>query len=445
LKKEGSRDLHGDVFFRQEKPSRRGGALSIGTKIQTKLLALFDREALKRRAHELGAVKRERVASATSLVLALITSALSGEEKRSISSARREFEALVGKPIEESAFRKRLNAGLLKLLLEILGGVMADTGRAHRFRDFEDIILGDSTTCMLPGGVTTERFFPSTVEGRGGIKVSTLVSLGRESLSQFRIAAARHHDRKLLQEHAVLHPGTLVLLDMGYADHGLMVQVDEAKSTFIIPLKSTTRLELVRARAGVPSSRSKEGTLLDGSIRYGEVVDADVRVSTSRGPRVFRAVMVRRTKRDGAQVECWYLTNLPPTFSPDAICDLYRLRWQVERFYAQGKGIARLDHITSSDPTILFIQIVSSLIAITLARSISADLAASDAGRVNSPDRILKVTARFLPRIADALLRRNGMLPRLIDDFVRVLDREGRHPNPGRPPAAHASAQRQAA
>mgnify|MGYP001563545466 CR=1 FL=1 len=421
--------------------------MGVDAKVVKVLEGCFGRKALEQRARELGVVRRERKVTAVSLVLSLVTSAVSGEEKRSISSARREFEALTGQPIEESAWRKRLNAALLRLLVELLGRVLAATGRLHKFDDFEDILAGDSTTLMLPSpcGVQSSAIYPSTVDGKGGLKISTVLSLGSESLADFNFAAARYHDRRILRERVFLKKGVLGLLDMGYADHDFLAEIDGAGAFFIVPLKTTTRLTLVRARRGIPRSRTRRGTLLDGRLRYGDVVDADVQVSTSNGQRRLRAVMVRLAKRDGTVVDCWYLTNLPPTFASEAVAELYRLRWQVERFFAHGKGIARLDHITSAAPTIIFIQIVASLLAIALTRAVSIDIAHGDSEAVISPDRALKVMARFLPRIAEAILRCDGSLPRIVSGFIRVFRVEAQSPNPGRLPAIYASSQRKAA
>ncbi len=421
--------------------------MGVDSRIEAKLQAAFSAEKLEARALELGVIRRQRRVKAQPLVMALVATALSGEEKRSIASARREFQALVGFGIEESAFRKRLNAKLLRLLFEILERILASTAKAHGFDGFDDILAADSTTCLLPNpsGVQSAHAFPSTVEGRGGIKISTILSLGSESIEQFNTTSARRHDRKILREETLLQPNTLSLLDMGYYDHDLFADIDDADGFFIVPAKSTSTLTLVRAVRGIPHDKCRPGTALDGTIRYGDIVDADVEVNTTAGPRRFRATMVHRVKRDGIEVECWYITNLSRTFPAEDVSELYRLRWQIERFFACGKGIARLDHITSADPTIIFIQVVASLIAIALGRAVAADLTKDNEQLQLSTDRVLKVTAHFLPRFAEALLRHDGSLPDLVDSFVRVLLCEGRIPNPGRLPAIYASSLRRAA
>lgn len=412
---------------------------------QSIFASITDRDAVNQRGRALGAAQRSRTVQSYDLVLALLRTTGTGAE-RTIAAVRRGWEMLTGKTIAPSSFDERFNPGLIRLLWELFEGVTRPVPRRLRRRwpramqSLRDIILCDGTRMALDAALATT--FRGTGEGQAGLKLMAVLSLDQGQLTDVRAGAAVHHDRKLLRLGALV-ADALYLMDLGFYDHSLFAELDDADAHFISRLKEGVVPLIESIEAGVVDARHAVGKRLDGELRYHRTVDVDARLRTPNGPekyRVFRVVKVEVPRADrhdqwqGDHHQFWFVTNLPrDVWTTQMIAVLYRLRWSIERAFRSMKTLARLDQIRSERPTVIFAFVVASLIVWALGAAIVREMERDRGiGRI-SHDRVQACLVEGMADLTMTLCRRSDDWERMLRERIAILEREGRHPNPSQP------------
>lgn len=407
--------------------------------------SITDRDTVNERGRALGASQRSRTIQSYDLDLALLRTTGTGAE-RTIATVRRGWEMLTGKTIAPSAFDERFNPGLVRLLWELFEEVTRPVPRGLRRRwpkamqSLRDIVLCDGTRMALDAALAT--VFRGTGEGQAGLKLMAVLSLGQGRLTDVRAGAAVHHDRKLLRLGELI-AGALYLMDLGFYDHSLFAQLDDADARFVSRLKEGVVPLIASVEAGVVDARHAVGKRLDGSLRYHRTVDVDARLRTPDGPekdRVFRVVKVevprcdRHDQWQGDHHQFWFVTNLPrDVWTAQMIAVLYRLRWAIERAFRQIKTLARLDQIRSERPPVIFAFVVASLLVWALGAAMVREMERDQGvGRV-SHDRVMACLVEGIADLTMTLSRRPDEWRRLLYERIAIFEREGRHPNPSQP------------
>lgn len=407
--------------------------------------AIFDRSILTADAKRFGAYERERKVAAFDFVLALLTSLTVGPE-RSIASTRRAWENLTGQTIAPNSFDEHFNPGMVRVLWNLIHGLFKTSNRAMRrawpapLRELYDILIIDGTRMAVDAGLA--EILRSTTPGQASLKLIGVLSLGKGQLQDIRAGAGVHHDHKLLRLELVA--GVLYLLDLGFYDHDMFAAYADAHALFVSRLKDNVMPKLAHVVRGVVGGRRVEGLPLDGDLTYRAEVDVDAHFTVRDDPeaktRMFRVVKLdvpltdRHGKPKGGWCSCWFVTNLPrETWTVAMIAALYRLRWAIERLWREAKSFARLDHLRSERPVVLFIFLAASLLFHVLSDRITRQLElAHGIGQV-SRDRVLAtliVSWRDLVRDLRAI---GTVSSRSLADLSALMEREGRHPNPGQP------------
>jgi len=403
--------------------------------------ATFDRKIVEQAARDAGAFTRIRDITPYDLLLSLVTACCIGP-RRSIAAARRAYERLSGSPISPGAFDARLDTpGCVRWTWQLLTDQMARANRATRRRWPAPLqalaaVLVQDGTCMK---VRATAPFDSTQPAKRAVKMLGTLSLDHGALLDVRFAAAVHHDHPLLRGQLVA--GALYLRDLGFYDHREFVAIDEENAFFVSRLKYNAKPTVQRVFCGLPAQGLQGEELHDG-LPYEPVVDLDAhfRVEGEPNGHVFRVVKVdvpakdRRGRPTGESLECWYVTNLPrDRFSAEMISLLYRLRWAVERQWRSGKDLARLDHLNTGRPTVLWVFIAVSLLLQTLADQISTELRASRMRSTVSSEIVFATVIEWWNEIARWLRRSDGFEQIRWIAFRNVLVYDSRHRHPKRP------------
>jgi len=340
--------------------------------------ATFHRQTVEQMAKETGAFTRIRDIKPFDLLLSLRTACCIGPQ-RSIAGARRAYERLSGAPVSPSAFDERLDTpGCVCWTWQLLTEQMARANRATRRRwptpmqELASVLLQDGT-CM---NVRATAPFHRTHEKRAAVKMLGTLSLDHPTLLDVRFAAAVHHDHRLLRRKLV--PGALYLRDLGFYDHREFSAIDEPKSFLVSRLKCSAKPTIHQVFRGLPE-QGLQGEELHGGLPYQPVVDVDAHFRVEGEPQgwLLRGVKVdvpardRRGRPTGKILECWDVTNLPrDKFTAEMIYLLYCLRGAIERYWRSCKHLARLDHLNTGRPTILWVFMAVSLLLQTLADQI---------------------------------------------------------------------------
>ena len=406
--------------------------------------SIISRDKIVTRAKQLGAIQRLRKIHPYDVVLALLRSPCV-EGTRTIASARRAYEAITGKVVAESSFEEHLCPGLLRLLWELLDLAMAPSNRLARrkwppeLRRLKDILVCDGTRMALCDAMAGT--YEGTSEGKAGIKILGLYSLGEGAMKDVRAGAAVHHDHRLLRLGKLI-PGALYLLDLGFYEHDQFVAYDAAEAFFVSRLKANVVPIIDGEVHGIVDARHAQGKRLDDALRYHQVVDVDVRLSasTETGDHPFRVVKLDVPRRDRhghrqqERVSCWYVTNLKrEEWTVAMISALYLLRWTIERIWRQAKSLEQMDQLRSKRPVVVFIFLVSSLLLWAIGNRIAQEIEYElGVGNV-SHDRVHASVVSMMADIAALLSQRPDELNDYLRRRIGVLMREGRHPNPSQP------------
>lgn len=399
---------------------------------------LFDRDFVLDAARRVGAVMRMRELHPLDVLLSVVCCAL-GDEHRSIASARRLFFHLTGSMPEESSFYDRLNPGMVNLTWVLWLRALAKANRASRRRvaralglHVRDVRAIDASQVTLPKRAI-DRGFPSTNSRHGGFKLTVVLSLLEEFITQIRVTDARQHDRKAFQLGQDVS-GVLFLMDRGYSDHRLFADIDAQGGFFLTRLKSSSEPTVRRIRSGLEPK--DVGQPLTRQLSDKGLVDVDCTFTVGKKQlRRFRVIGMRvEVKRGGRRTtsDLWLVTNLPPEqVSAEVVAQMYRLRWNIENLFRVLKTVGRLDQVTSGNPSVVGVFTMATLLGLALAQAVCAAMRRERPKVEPCLARVFAVLLGQIPGLI-ATLDTDAFQKRL-EQLVAALWREGVNPNPGRP------------
>lgn len=403
------------------------------TTLRSLFARLFDRERVLERARQLGAIERVRALHPFDVVLAVVACA-SGDEHRSVATARRMYHRLTGFMPEESSFYERLRPGLDELTWELFVDTLSRANRVQRRQiaralglRVRDVRAVDGSQVTLPARAAAA--FPSTDARLGGFKVTATLSVLHDLLVTAHVTDARQHDRKAFS----LPDDTrdvLWLADRGYSDHTLFAQIADGGGSFVIRLKSCSEPTVTKIRSGLAQRHLRAP--LERTLPVFGVVDLDACFNVGRARRSFRVVAIPVAKnKHGDPDWIWLATNLPESLSAEGVGTLYRLRWCVENLFRSIKSVGRLDELATGKPVIVRIFIAATLVGLVLSQALCAAMRAERPRCEPSLHRVFALLLANLTALIAAVAR--GELRRFLPGFIAALWREGLNPNPGRP------------
>lgn len=187
----------------------------------------------------------------------------------------------------------------------------------------ETVYALDSTTIDLCLSVFPWAGFR---KAKAAVKLHTLLDVRASIPSFIHISDGRFHDVNVL-DLLVAEPGAFYLMDRAYLDFSRLYTLHQSGSFFVTRTKSNTQFRRLYSR---PVDRTT-GVLCD------QIGEFTVFYSQKDYPERLRRIRYR----DDEGRRLVFLTNnmvLPAI----TICDLYRLRWQVELFFKWIKQHLRI-------------------------------------------------------------------------------------------------------
>jgi hypothetical protein len=154
----------------------------------------------------------------------------------------------------------------------------------------------------------------------------------------------------------MLESGRLYVVDRGYMDYQLFLDILDAGSSFV-----------ARVKENAAFTAAEEHSLADAARAAGVVRDVVVvRLGTDHhkdvADRPLRLVIVRRRKLDGTPEELWLLTDRSD-LPAELVALAYRYRWLIELFFRWFKCILGCRHLLAQDANGVAIQVYVALIA----------------------------------------------------------------------------------
>ena len=187
----------------------------------------------------------------------------------------------------------------------------------------ETVYALDSTTIDLCLSLFPWARFRKT---KAAIKLHTLLDLRGAIPSFIHISDGRLHDVNVLDV-LITEPGAFYVMDRGYLAFDRLYTLHQASSFFVTRTKSNTQLKRLYSR---PVDRAT-GLICDQIVKF------TVFYSQKDYPEQLRRIRYR----DSEGRPYVFLTN-HMTLPAITICDLYRLRWQVELFFKWIKQHLRI-------------------------------------------------------------------------------------------------------
>jgi hypothetical protein len=148
-----------------------------------------------------------------------------------------------------------------------------------------------------------------------------------------------------------LPPGSIIVVDRGYADYVLFGKWCAEKVYFVTRMKQNASFEII-----VHREPKGENILMDNIIRFTGYY------AKKHCPYTLRHVVVYDPKKDE---EIIILTN-HLDFSAKTIADIYKDRWQIEIFFKTLKQNLKVKTFVGTTENALMIQIWTALIAMLL-------------------------------------------------------------------------------
>jgi hypothetical protein len=189
------------------------------------------------------------------------------------------------------------------------------------------------------------------VQTKGAVKLH-LVLNHQGYLPQYAVISdGKTADVKVAQQ-LEFAPGTMLVMDRGYEDHGWWRRLSLAGVYFVTRLKDSTGYAILAER-GVPA-----GTIL----RDEEIVLLSEK--NHAGPMRLRRIEVWVEEKQDTLV---FVTN-HPKLAASTIAAIYKDRWQIELFFKAIKQSLRIKTFIGTSENAVHIQIWTALIAVLLVR-----------------------------------------------------------------------------
>lgn len=187
----------------------------------------------------------------------------------------------------------------------------------------ETVYALDSTTIDLCLSLFPWARFRKT---KAAVKLHTLLDLRGGIPSFIHISDGRLHDVNVL-DLLITEPGAFYVMDRGYLAFDRLYALEQAGSFFVTRTKSNTQLKRLYSR---PVDRAT-GLICD------QIVELTVFYSRKDYPERLRRIRYRDSE---GRLYVFLTNNL--SLPALTICDLYRLRWQVELFFKWIKQHLRI-------------------------------------------------------------------------------------------------------
>ena len=210
----------------------------------------------------------------------------------------------------------------------------------------------DSTTIDLCLSLFPWASFRST---KAAVKLHTLLDLRGGIPSFIHISDGKLHDVNVL-DLLLPEPGAFYIMDRGYHDFERLYALHQAGSFFVTRGRSNSQFKRIDAR----TVNKATGLICD------QTVELTIAHSQQRYPQRLRRVRYR----DPEGRRLVFLTN-HMTLPALTVCDLYRLRWQVELFFKWIKQHLRIKRFFGTSENAVKTQVwiaVSTYVLVAIVR-----------------------------------------------------------------------------
>ena len=351
--------------------------------VEQTAVEMLDPELILALAEDMGIARRKRVHHAGLVIDSLILSALqrSTDTEGRWLDAQRTYEMLGGKRSGATSFVNQVRKlvpvmhRMLRRRLAKLAARAKDEELRGRLQQFRDVLIPDG--CAFKVAKALSGVYAGTGTD-AELKLHAIYSVGAGGCVGVERSAGSMHDSD------GLHPerweaGALYIWDLGYNSYDRIAEAALAGAHVLQRLKDGAN-PIALASYGPTGARrelvhddGKPLRLTDactyGWVHHQRILDLDVRIDGDCGPSIIARVVCMPFGGE----DRYYLTTLPRSiFTPHDVAELYRVRWEVERFFRGWKGALRLDEVRRlENAKSLDAAVTASLLAAALAHDLT--------------------------------------------------------------------------
>ena len=383
-------------------------------------------------ARACGLIEREREFDAAAFASTLAF----GPRNTGIDGLRRAYELATRSSIARSTFYDKFTPESVAFTSELAARVVQRTARCpaldQGFQSLAAVLAIDSTVIRLCELLRDQFPGSRTNHSKAAVKLHTVMNATAWNMS-VKITSGKTADVRALKIGRWTR-GKLLLMDCAYFSYDLLERIRLTGGYFVVRLPAhvnPTVKSVLRGPTGVDDVRFRDvvnefdGPVLDvdGLAKYRH--NKGRRRVGARKSGVFRFVGVR----DPESGELWtYATNLPSSFSAEAVASVYRARWIVELLFKSLKNDFDLDQLRSSNPNVVQTLIYATVVGWAISNELRQAFAEnSPVARRVTPQRWARVTREVGPLLVAILARPNSHLAGSLAQIVEALLRFEAH------------------
>ena len=403
------------------------------------LVRIFGAGSLDAVGRETGFCQRQRMVTASRLVLGLLDVMASGTA-RCIADLHGGFNALAGTTVQYKPFHNQLaKPAFATLMRTVLGRAVEELAvEALRFSpespfaQFGHICIQDGTSFAVKPALADRYPGRFTAISPAAVELHVDLNLLEERVNRVVMTPDCATERTFLPQ-AEEVTGGLLLADRGYFDTRYLRTLSQTGGHFIV--RAGTGINPTVLRATGPDGRAIKGAanqpLKTLVTKLGKLDHADLWVRFASKGQGFECRIVAHPNPKEGRLR-YLVTNLDPElFTPAHISDAYRLRWQIELLFKEWKSFASLHRFDTANPHIVEGLIWAALCAATLKRYCAHRTQHLFEVAV-STQRVAKCIHHVLGNILAALLYEPDRLPHHVEHALRYLAGNAKRAHPDR-------------
>lgn len=411
----------------------------------------FSRNMIESFAHECGFIERQRDFCPVLFFWALMTCVLA-HSCSGIAAVKREYERLAKTQIDRSSFYKHFNDEAAEFLRHLVNHacdlVFPEKAASECLRAFTKVLIQDSTILKLRKAMA-ERWPGAGMPA--GAKLNIILCANGGSANKIQIAKGTKNETKFTTINAGIK-GSLLIFDMGYQSLKHFARIDHQGGYFLTRLKASFHPTIANSNVtcrgnALPLAGHPVWAVIAQLKRA--ILDVSIAVRVSRkgqpGPipleghrteiREWRVVGLRNAETGDYHL---YLTNIPVDWlTAEQIGLAYSYRWEVERLFAEFKGIYDLGSWGVTKDASMLCHVYGVLLAWAVSRRLRTAVIGLDRGTSLLEEHLAAPLGRWakalLHHIRDLIL--SVVLKRSAPaHIVPLLRSAARDPNRGRVP-----------
>ena len=246
------------------------------SQIFREVTSVIPKGRVRRRARELGVVRRHRKVDVVALVNSLVLG-FDGGKERTIAGLRRAYERSTGTTLAPSAFYDRLTPELARLLRELADDAFADLDRVgtrmqHALEAFERVFIADGSLVRFDDSLEAD--YPSvwTNHMKASAKLHVVMDAAGRIPKRVDVVPGSRHDLNVISIGPWLKGG-LLLVDLAYYQGDLFKAIEQEHGFVLCRLKKHARFRIVSSENG-----SLDGVTIQHAARMMRGKSFDVQV-----------------------------------------------------------------------------------------------------------------------------------------------------------------------